>query len=274
CCARPPSAQRLGAARASASRVAEAAVVRILFWFLLLAAAAVGIALAARLMNGYALFVAPPYRIELSLNFLLLLVVLAFIGLHVGIRLVQRAARMPAEVRALRRRQQLERARMRQDAAVIALLEGRYGRARKLAEEALAVPQSSGLAALVAARGAIETRDFAAAEALLARADAQVASLAVPRLMLQAEMRLEAGQAIEALSILQALRKEAGLHTAAQRLELRALQASGRYAEIPPLVDQLVKRKVYSAPEAQLLRESAHAAELAARRHDPAALRA
>ncbi|HZQ60603.1 MAG TPA: heme biosynthesis HemY N-terminal domain-containing protein [Casimicrobiaceae bacterium] len=247
---------------------------RILFWFLLLAAAAVGIALAARLMNGYALFVAPPYRIELSLNFLLLLVVLAFIGLHVGIRLVQRAARMPAEVRALRRRQQLERARMRQDAAVIALLEGRYGRARKLAEEALAVPQSSGLAALVAARGAIETRDFAAAEALLARADAQVASLAVPRLMLQAEMRLEAGQAIEALSILQALRKEAGLHTAAQRLELRALQASGRYAEIPPLVDQLVKRKVYSAPEAQLLRESAHAAELAARRHDPAALRA
>src|SRR5512132_3047292 len=163
---------------------------------------AVGVALAARLTSGYALFVAPPYRIELSLNFFLLLLVLGFVGLYVAMRLVQRAARLPAEVRALRRRQQLDRARTRQDAAVVALLEGRYGRARKLAEEALAVPQSSGIAALVAARGAIETRDFAAAEALLGRADAQVQSLAVPRLMLQAEMRLEAGHPTEALAIL------------------------------------------------------------------------
>jgi len=41
---------------------------RVLFWFLLLACAAVAIALAARLTTGYALFVAPPYRVELSLN--------------------------------------------------------------------------------------------------------------------------------------------------------------------------------------------------------------
>ncbi|MDQ6618124.1 MAG: heme biosynthesis protein HemY [Pseudomonadota bacterium] len=247
---------------------------RVLFWFLLLAAAAVGVALIARLTNGYALFVAPPYRVELSLNFFLLLLVLGFGGLYVLLRIVRRASRLPREVRALRRSQQLERARVRQDSAVVALLEGRYGRARKLAEEALAVPQSSGIAALVAARGAIETRDFAAAEGLLARADAQVPSLAVPRLMLEAEMRLESGQPIEALSILQALRREAGLHTAALRLELRALQAAGRYADIPPLVDQLLKRKVYSAAEGEALRESAHAAELRERRHDATSLRA
>lgn len=247
---------------------------RVLFWFLLLAAAAVGIALASRLTSGYALLVAPPYRVELSLNFLVLLLVLGFMGLYGGVRLVRRAARLPSEVRALRRRQQVDRVRVHQDSAIVALLEGRYGRARKLAEEALAMPQSSGIAALIAARSAIETRDFPAAEALLARADAQVQSLAVPRLMLEAEMRLESGQAIAALSILGRLRKEAGLHTAAMRLELRALQAAGRYADIPPLVDQLVKRKVYSVAEAQALRESAHAAELTARRHDAAALRA
>ena len=50
---------------------------------------------------------------------------------------------------------------------MVALLEGRYGKARQFAEEALAIPQSSGLAALIGARAAIETRDFAAAEALL-----------------------------------------------------------------------------------------------------------
>jgi HemY protein len=157
---------------------------------------------------------------------------------------------------------------------VVALLEGRYGRARQFAEEALEIPQSSGLAALVAARAAIETRDFAVAETLLARPDAQATSLAVPRLMLEAEMRLAAGQPVEALAILQALRKEAGLHTAALRLELKALQAAGRHAEIPPLVDQLVKRKVYGPSEALHLRAAAYAAELESRRHDGTSLRA
>jgi HemY protein len=248
--------------------------VRVLFWFLLLAATAVGIALALRLTSGYALFVSPPYRVELSLNFFLLLLVLGFVLLYGGVRIVRRALALPREVRALRRRQHAERAHQRQDAAVVALLEGRYGRARQFAEEALEVPQSSGLAALVAARAAIETRDYEAARRLLSRADAQVPSLAVPRLMLEAEMRLDQAQPVEALGILQQLRKEAGLHTAALRLELRALQAAGRHAEIPPLVDQLVKRKVYGPREADLVRAAAHAEELAARRHDAAGLRA
>ena len=173
-----------------------------------------------------------------------------------------------------RRRQHQERARARQDAAVVALLEGRFGRARQFAEEALAIPESSGLSALLGARAAIATREFAAAETLLARPDASVPSLAVPRLMLEAEMKLEQGQPLEALAILGTLRKEAGSHTAALRLELRALQGAGRYAEIPPLVDQLVKRKVYGVPEGEFVRAAAHAQELAARVHDGEALRA
>jgi HemY protein len=70
------------------------------------------------------------------------------------------------------------------------------------------------------------------------------------------------------------LRREAGLHTAAQRLELRALTAAGRPAEIPPLVDQLVKRKVYDAKQGELLRATAHAEALATFAHDAAGLRA
>jgi len=247
--------------------------VRILFWFLLLAAAAVGVALATRLTAGYALFVAPPYRVELSLNLFMLLALAAFLGVYALVRLIQRTMRLPDEVRAFRRRQQLERARAKHDAAVVALLEGRYGKARQYAEEALAIPHSSGLSALVAARAAIETRDFDVAETLLARPDAEVASLAVPRLMLEAELKLELGQPVEALGRLQALRKEAGAHTAALRLELRALQAARRYAEIPPLVDQLIKRKVYGAAEADLIRAAAHAQELGECAHDPARLR-
>jgi HemY protein len=177
-------------------------------------------------------------------------------------------------VRAFRRRQQQERARAKQDAAVVALLEGRYGRARQYAEEALAIPRSSGLAALVGARAAIDARDFDAAEALLARPDALAPCLAVPRHMLEAELKLEKRQPREALVVLAALRKEAGSHTAALRLELRALQGAGRYAEIPPLVDQLVKRKAYGPTEGESVRAAAHAQELAARVHDAEGLRA
>ena len=247
---------------------------RILFWFLLLAAAAVGVALAAKLLTGYALFVAPPYRVELSLNFLLLLLAAGFFGSYALLRVVSRTMGLPREVRAFRRRQQLERARAKHDAAVVALLEGRYGKARQSALEALAIPHSTGLSALVAARAALETRDFAAAEALLARPEVQAASLAVPRLMLEAEMNLEMARPLEALQTLQALKKEAGAHTAALRLELRALQGAGRYAEIPSLVDQLVKRKVYGPQEGEYLRAAARAGELKELAHDPTGLRA
>jgi HemY protein len=197
----------------------------------------------------------------------------ASVGAYLLVRVTGRALRLPDEVHAFRRRQQQERTRIKQDAAIVALLEGRYGKARQYAEEALAIPGSSGLAALIAARAAIETRDFDVAEALLARPDAEVASLAVPRLMLEAEAKLEMGQPAEALGRLAALRKEAGAHTAALRLELRALQAARRFGEIPPVVGELVKRKVYGPEEAELIRAAAHAQELDECAHDPARLR-
>ena len=102
---------------------------RILFWFLLLAAAAVAVALLARVVSGYVLLVAPPYRVELSLNLLLVLIVLGFLAGYALLRIALRTSALPAEVRAMRRRQQETRVRTKLDAAVVALLEGRYGKA-------------------------------------------------------------------------------------------------------------------------------------------------
>jgi HemY protein len=248
--------------------------VRALLAFLLLAATAVLVALLFKLNHGYVLFVAPPYRIELTLNTFLILAVLAFLLVHAVLRLGSRLARLPAEVREHRRRRQLERARGRFDASVVALIEGRDGKARQYAAEALETPQSSPVAALVGARAALDLRDYDGALALLSRPDAQVTSLAVPRLMLEAEVALERGQATEALARLADLRREAGLHTAALRLELRALTAAGRHAEVPALVDQLQKRKVYDDGQAQVLRAHAQAEAIASLASDAAGLRA
>jgi HemY protein len=247
--------------------------VRILLAFLVVAALAVTVALFARINAGYALFVAPPYRIEISLNAFVILTLLAFAAFHALLRIVSRLVRLPRDVRESRRRRRVEQARAKEDAAVVALIEGRQGKARQFAEEALAIPGSSAVATLVAARAALETRDFAAVETMLSRAEARATSLAVPRLMLEAELALERGQPGEALARLSELRKEAGLHTAALRLELRALTAAARHAEIPPLIDQLVKRKVYDAAQGDLLRASAHAEALVGFAHDAAGLR-
>jgi HemY protein len=248
--------------------------VKSLIAFIVIAAFAVTLALAFRLNAGYVLFVSPPYRVELSQNAFVILAILAFIALYALIRAAVRLAQLPAEVREGRRRRQFERFRSKQDAAVVALLEGRHGKARQFAQEALAIPQSTPVAALVGARAALETRDLDGVAAMLERPDTQTTNLAVPRLMLEAELALERGQPAEALARLAELRREAGLHTAAQRLELRALNAANRPAEIPPLVDQLVKRKVYDAKQGALLRASAHAEAIALLAHDAAGLRA
>jgi HemY protein len=248
--------------------------VRALIAFLLIAAAAVTLALLFRLNTGYVLFVAPPYRVELSQNAFIIIAALAFLALYALVRAGVRLSRLPEEVRESRRRRQFERFRSKQDAAVVALIEGRHGKARQFAQEALAIPHSTPVAALVGARAALETRDYAAAAAMLDRPDTRGAKLAVPRLMLEAELALERGQPADALARLAELRREAGLHTAAQRLELRAHTAAGRPAEVPALVDQLVKRKVYDAQQGELLRASAHAETLASLVHDAAGLRA
>ena len=245
---------------------------RFLFWFLLLAVAAVVAALAVKLNTGYALLVAPPYRLELSLNLLLILVVGGFVALYLTIRLVAGTVQLPSRVRLWRRQQKLERARAKQDAAVVALLEGRYGKAQQHAQEALAIPGSSALNALIAARAAIDVREFDAAEQFLAGPDAQAQSLSVPRLMLSAEIALEHGQPQEALRLLQELRKEAGMHTAALRLELRSLQAARRWADIPALLEQLVKRKVFDATQAEHVRVTAYSEQLKSLTHDAAGL--
>lgn len=247
---------------------------RLLFAFLLLATLAVVAALLFKLNAGYALFVAPPYRVEVSLNAFIVILVVAFIAAYLLLRLGTRIAGLPAQVRASRRQRNAERARGKQDAATVALLEGRYGKAKQYAEEALAIPRSSGLAALLGARAAADMRHFDEAHALLSRPDAGAASLAVPRLMLEAEMALEQGQPGAALTKLAELKREAGLHTAALKLELRATIAAGRHADVPPLVEQLVKRKVYDTAQGDLLRTTAYAQALAQQRIDAAGLRA
>jgi HemY protein len=246
---------------------------RAILLFLLLAAVAIGLALFARGNAGYVLLVTPPWRIEVSLNGFLLLLLAVFVAAYAVLRIVARVTQLPQEVRRHRQEAETARVRTKQDSAVVALLEGRYGRTRQRVEEALAMPHASGLAALIGARAALETRDFDAAATFLARPDAQATALAVPRMMLAAELALARGLPGDALTQLAELRREAGSHTAALRLELRALNAAQRHADVPRVVGELQKRGVYDAAHADMIRAGAHAQALRDLAHDAAGLR-
>lgn len=246
---------------------------RFLLWFLLLGIIAALVALIGKHNEGYVLLAAPPWRLELSLNLLILGLPVVFVVLYLLTRLIIRTIGLPEQVQLFRKNQNERRARQKQDAAVLALLEGRFGKAHQLSVEALAIPGSSGLSAVIAARAALDVRAFDVAEGFLDRPDAQVSSLTIVRLMMEAEAQMEKGQPREALRILQDLRKEAGLHTAALRLQLRALQVANRWDEIPAVLDQLVKRKVFEPAHAEHARVHARSEQLMALATEPQGLR-
>jgi HemY protein len=81
---------------------------RWLLWFMIILGLAIAASLLVEANQGYVLIVRPPYRLEMSLNFLLALIVLAFVLLHLVLRFINYTQRLPATVRAHRETQQLK----------------------------------------------------------------------------------------------------------------------------------------------------------------------
>ncbi len=111
---------------------------RIALWLLALFAVAVAAALFAGSNPGSVTLFWPPYRVDLSLNLVLVLVVLAFLTLYAALRALSALFAMP---RAARQWRQRHRERAMQAALLDAfanLAAGRFVRSRKAAESVLA----------------------------------------------------------------------------------------------------------------------------------------
>jgi len=214
-----------------------------LLWLLALFALAVGISLAARFNDGYVLLVFPPYRAEISLNLAIALIVGAFALLYALLRGVALTLALPNRVREFRERRQREKAAGTFQDALRLLFEGRFSQALKKAGAAHAAGQSPGLAALLAARAAQRLREPLKQEAWLDRASGDDPQMQSARLMLEAEMHLDARRFDEAVAVLQRLQKIAGRHIAALRLELRAQQGCGNWDEVLRIARLLEKRE-------------------------------
>lgn len=236
-----------------------------LFWLLVLFALAVGLSMAMRFNDAYVLVVLPPWRVEVSLNLALAAIAGAFLLLYGALRGISLTLSLPARVRAFRETRRKEKAASVFQDAVRLLFEGRFGHALRKAAEAHAAGEAPGLAALIAARAAQRMREPQKQEAWLDRATQDDARTEAARLMLEAEMHLDARRFEDAVAVLVRLQQVAGRHIAALRLELRAQQGAGNWAEVLRIARQLEKRDALPAEVAREVKTLAHC-ELVAQR--------
>ncbi len=224
-----------------------------LVWLLVVVALAVGLALLARMNEGYVLVVAPPWRVEVSLALALIMLIASFALMYSILRLVVHTLRLPTYVATFRRRQRSTRAHIALRSAWQSYLEGRYGRAHKMAARAYELDESPGMAALIAARSAHFMRDTAERDTWLARAEGTADESRYARLATQAELMLDERRFEEARTILHELNGSGPRHVSALRMLLRAEQGLQNWDEVLRIIRQLEKRGALSAETARQL---------------------
>ena len=238
---------------------------KVLLWIIVAIAVAVGlVAAAVRSSAGYVQIVLPPYRVELSMVLVLVLLAALFAAAYLGARLVSAMVAMPRQVREYRAARRGRKASDALSDALHAFFSGRYARAEKAAANALELGEQPNLAATLAARAAHELRAPERRDQYLATiADsenrAQSPTNDLLKVITAADLLLKERRAPEALTVLQALPQK---HTAALRLELKALQLTQAWEKSLAVIEQLEKRKVYDAAQSGELRRSALAQHL------------
>ncbi|MDP2811306.1 MAG: heme biosynthesis HemY N-terminal domain-containing protein [Rhodocyclaceae bacterium] len=241
---------------------------RVLLWFLALAALAAGLALAVQHNEGYALFVLPPWRIEVSLNLLVPLALATFALGYLLLRAIVNVLRLPGKVRDFRARRARDKAEAALRDAMRLSLEGRYGHALKRAETAWEAGHAPGLAALLALRAAHAMRDESRSSLWRERVAARDDEIRVARLMTEAEIATETRRFDDARDALERLAASGGRHIAALRLALRARQSAGEWREVVQLTRQLEKHKAMTPEQAAPIRLRAHREVLRSLRQD------
>jgi len=131
---------------------------RLFIWIIFLFAAAISLALAARFNPGNVVFFYPPYRVDLSMNFFIVLALLSFVLIYGLLKAIRITLNMPSKV-ALYRKEKREREGNRAfREALKAFFEGRFGHSERAATRAALSPENKGLAALIGARAAHRLR--------------------------------------------------------------------------------------------------------------------
>jgi HemY protein len=245
---------------------------RFAIWSIILAAVAVGVALFARNSTGYVVIVSAPYRIELSLNLLVFLVVAGYFAFYLLARLATTLVAIPARVHAYREERQRSRLRHSLNDALLAFFQGRYASAEKSAAAALLGDETKGVAAIIAARSAHELGRFSEREQFLDHAKGSTQELEQARLTTLADLLVSQGRHEEALAVLKDLSARDQRNLRLLRLRLQAEQALRQWDEMLATLSSLVKLGGIGPAEASAARRAAHLGNLNRKSQDSEAL--
>lgn len=256
---------------------------RAALWLIGLFAAAVALALFAGDNDGTVTVFWPPYRVDLSVNLVLLLLALLFALLYGALRTVAAVLELPRQARRWRT-QQRERATngLLMDARV-QFTAGRFLRARKAAEAVLARvhasdPDKQGapgvlglrtLAHLTAAESAHALQDEATrtrhldAALAVASSHGAAAELREAVLLRAAHWALNGQDPAAALARLGELPTGAQRRTAALRLKLKAARQAGHMADAMETARLLAKHRAFSPQAAASLLRGLAAEQIA-----------
>ncbi|OGV76515.1 MAG: heme biosynthesis protein HemY [Methylotenera sp. RIFCSPLOWO2_02_FULL_45_14] len=122
---------------------------RKIFWWLLMFLLLVSLVWLASNNQGYVLIVRSPYRVQISFNFLLILFVLSFFGLHYCLRFMHFLRRLPASRRSKKESLRLKAGNAALLEGMHALAEGDFDKAEASAKLAQELIQNSDLEKLI-----------------------------------------------------------------------------------------------------------------------------
>lgn len=245
---------------------------RIFLSLAILFAAAIGLAVGARFNAGNVVFFYPPYRIDLSLNFFILLAALLFFVLLALMSALRTTREMPQRVAAYRRDKREREGNQALRDALKAMFEGRFGHSEKAAKRAAESPANAGLSALIAARAAHRMGQAERRDAWLAVAQDEPA-LKTARLMTAIELSVDGHEPESALYAVKELNASGTRHIHALRLALKANQRAKDWPEVLRLVRLLDKRGAIHPALSRRLRELAYADLLTSQVHDAESIR-
>jgi len=243
--------------------------VRRVVWALLIVSAAVGLAMLMRFNHGNVAVLWPPYRIDVSANLAVLVLIAAFVALHWVLVALSGAWRLPTLVREYRERRRRDSALASLRDSLLALFEGRFGRAERLAQSALVDTSLAGAASLVAARAAHRMRQPERRDRWLESARDEPGAWHA-QLMTSAELALEDQRPEDALAAIETLRSGGPGHLHAMRLSLRAQELAQDWAGLLQTLRELEKRDALPEPTIRGLKIRSYRALFAAPHADGA----
>lgn len=233
-----------------------------LITLVLVAALAVAAGLALQSVDGYVVFVVPPWRAQLSLTLFALLLVLVVIALYLSLRLGVMLFGLPRTLRRRRDAWRLRRAVRTLVRLVRAHVLGDAATVQRLAQRLDRSPGVAEAGAALAAATALERGDEARAENWLARLE----RWPDVRTVLEAEFGVRFSRPERLQAAMERLEKMPALPEAtALRLRLEAAQREEKWQEVLASARRLRALESMDAAKAAALIRQAHLNEASSR---------